>query len=309
MANQRIYQIHGLKVAETAVGGIQAFNTAVSFAQVNASTPDGAAGPEDLDLAGLTATVDLTTTDITKLMTLLQESAGGVTFVCDESGAATDHEFAVAGVVWTGFQLNIPFNADANVRLVGQIKFAEASTAALQLVAKLGQIDVQAADAGTYPQTYPARVWQPSNASFDPTGAPAAIAPLHVQGFTLSGAANVLTDFGDLDAGISVVDIANWGPMQAALTIRDGVVDTVDTAGLVMAGQLVTAIEGALTIDLRGRAAGAADAYTLTLNGLKFHNYTEALGPGLAGWTVNGQTQWRLSDATALTLPTMLAIA
>ena len=285
MPNKRIFQVQGLVSNGVSIGGLASLDFDAAYKDVIQSTPDGAVGAEDVDRAGLRVAASLQCSDVAKMNAVLDSAPGSTSFSGKESGASTWHNYVVQSILWSGMNLSMSKNADGGLGMDGVVRFAD-GTKDLQ-----DAITLAAAEATPPTLTYPARLYRPNTASFDPDGAADAIAPLHVESVNLTVNGNVLEDYGDTDIGQTAVDLAGWNPLQVTLVIRDAS-DPGAEAGDI-ASKIIAAARGALTVALLGRA-GAADK-TLTVNNLVFTgvrashsaDYTEFTLTGSAGWRSN----------------------
>jgi len=293
MANSRIYRVRGLKVGGVAIGGLTSLSIAPSFTGAVESSADGAYGVEDIDVFGLQLAVSLSTTDVTKLEPLMINTTG-LTFECQESGALTGHTVTLTAdaVIWNSFNLNMPYGADAVATLGGFIRMDEGAAAAA-ITAALSEVSgVERAAiylSTTYPQTYPTRRFRPNTFSFLPTSG-VAISPEHVESINLSCTGRIIQDSLDTDGAMSAIDLVDWGMIDCSILFKEATA----TAGDSIATSLIMAAQGALTCNLHGRAAGAADAGTLTLNALKWLSSAQSHGPEYSTYALAGKASWRL---------------
>ncbi len=294
MPNQRIFQAQGLVSNGISIGGLSSIGFDAQYAEVLESVTDGAAGAEDVDVAGLRVAAAMQCSDITKVNALLAAAVDSTTFSGKESGAATYHAYTITNILWNAMNLNLARGADGTLQCNGAIRFAD-GTKKLEDVVALS--DGQAAPS----LTYPARLYRPNTASFDPDGADPAITPLHVMSLGMSLSGGVLQDFGDTDIGHTAVDFTGWAPLRVTMVHRDAVA----VAPGDISAALLDAVKGVLTVALLGRG-GAADQ-TLTINNLKWigssenhqADYTEYTLTGVAGWK-NGATTYLMNSATKL---------
>lgn len=298
MANQRTFLAQGLSLNGVAVGGLASIGFSAAYRSVVESRSDGAIGAEDVDRAGLDVDVAIECTDVTKVNAILDATPGTTTWSGKESGAATWHNFTIGAaspIVITGARLNFAKGADATLSLTGKIRFAASATELDGVIALTGA-------SGAAPSlTYPARLYRPTTASFDPDGAATAIAPLHIESLGLSLDAQVIQDFADADVGHTAVDIVGWGPLRTTMTHRDAKA----VAPSNINAQLLKAVRGVLTVMLLGR--GGAANKTLTINNLLFSGasqrdqteYSEFTLNGSSGWK-NGATVYAINSGTKL---------
>lgn len=295
MANKRVFQVQGLVTNGQEVGGMASLNFDPVYGDVIESTPDGAGGVEDVDRASLGIGASLTCSDVSKMAVLLDSTPGDTTFWGRESGAATYKKYTIGSadgkIVWSGANLSIPKNADGSLTLNGRVRFADA-TKELADVLKL----TAGSDGTGKVQTYPARNYRAYSASFDPDGAGAAIAPLHVESLALALSATVHKDSSDSDIGETAVDLGGWNTLEVTLVHRDASA----VAPGDISGELMAAARGVLTVSLRGR--GGAAAKILTVNNLLWTAAPVTHGPGYAEFTLTGKAGWRKTDGTELSL-------
>lgn len=288
MANKRIFQCQALVSNGIAIGGLANIGFDAAFAEIVESVTDGAAGAEDVDIAGLRVAAAMQCTDVTKVNALLAAAVGNTTFSGHEAGAATYHNYTVRNILWNAMNLNLARGADGSLQCNGALRF-EDGTKKLEDVIQL--TGAQAAPS----LTYPARLYRPNTASFDPDGADPAIAPLHVGSIGLSLSGGVIEDFGDTDVGHTSLDFTGWNALKVTMVHRDSTpVSTGD-----ISASLVAAVKGVLTVQLLGRG-GAADQ-TLTINNLKWHGSSEEHGQGYTDYTLTGTAGWK-NGATTYTM-------
>ena len=303
MANERVFKLRGLEVDAAAVGGLQSLNLTPSFANVVQSTPDGAPGPQTVDLSGAQLALNFASTDWQKSIACIVDNAGVLTFALVHSGAITEHEVTTAGLVFTGLGLNFQRNADAVMTLDGLFRDAGTAASWQELMAEfLARVDVQTASREDFPQTFPARGYRPNNAEFVESTGTAGVNELaipHLQSVSMRVAANVQQDNADDDIGMTAVDIESWGLWDVSLMYRAANLYATTTpwataaAGNVLAARLIGMTDGRLTFDVTGRAGGAANDKTVTLNGVKWTDVAEGMSQGYATYTLNGKAQWR----------------
>ncbi len=291
MPNQRTFLAQGLSANGVAIGGLASIAFSAAYRNVVQSRSDGAIGSEDVDRAGLAVDVAVECTDITKVNALLAAAVGNTTFSGKESGAATWHNYTVPGIVFHGMRINIPKGADATLSLSGKVRFPAAAT-------ELDGILALTAASGSAPTlTYPARLYRPQSASFDPDGAATAIAPIHTESLSLALDAEVIEDFADNDIGHTAVDIVGWRPLQITLTHRDA--KAVSPSHIT--AQLLKAVRGVLTATLQGRGgAGGTPAanQVLTVNNVLWTGANHRDGGEYSEFSLNGSSGWK-AGATA----------
>ena len=251
MANRRVFQAQGLTTNAVAVGGLADVAADAGYTDVIRSTPDGAIGTEDVDRAGLNVDVSMNCTDVSKGNAILAAAVGDTLFYGRESGAATWQKRTLVGVVWHGLDMDLAKVTDGRMSLRGALRFASGTTT-------LGQVIVATGEQTQAPTiTYPARVFRPNTAIFNPgTEIPAK----NLVSVRLSLSGNLLQDYGDDDLGMTAVDIAGWNDLQVTLVHRDAS----EANGEDRAVQLLKAGRGVLTVTLLGR--GGAANKTLTIN-------------------------------------------
>lgn len=287
MANQRTFQVQGLELNGVAIGGLATIQFNATYGNVIESASDGAIGAEDVDRAGLAIGVTISCTDVTKVNAALVAAVGNTIFWGKESGAATYHKYTVPGIVLTGMNLNLSKVVDATLQLTGRVRLADGAKDLDDVLA------LTAADAGAaMVSTYPARLYRPNTASFDPEGADPAIAPIHVESVGLSLAANVLEDFSDTDIGMTAVDIGGWRALQVTLGHRDTKAESPSHIN----AKLMGAARGVLTVVLLGRA-GAANK-TLTANNLLWTGSTQQDRADYSEFTLAGGCGWKAGATT-----------
>lgn len=299
MANRRIFQLQRLTSNGVVIGGAGRLSVELGYRDVIRSRGDGAGGVEDVDRAGLRGTVTLETTDITKLVALMNAVVGDTVFSARESGAATYRNYTMPGIVWTGASLRLPKAEDASMTLTGVIRFSDSTHKMANVIAVAG-----AAVSPTNAHHAPARTYRPHTASFDPNGAAAAIAPLHTQDLSLDLAFRVLEDYADTDVGHTAVDRAEPEPVRVTITHRDAN----PAAPSHLAAALADAVAGVLTVTLLGRGGIASKTLTvrnllwLTMGEQHGQDYTDYSHGGEAAWLLRGSpdTVYTLGGATPL---------
>jgi hypothetical protein len=233
---------------------------------------------------------------VAKINAILDAAPGATTFSGKESGTSTYQDRAVSGIVLNRASLDLSRDADGTLQLDGVVRAADPSDTLATIIGVTG------AQTPGPALTYPARLYRPHAASFDPVGVPAAIAPLHTQSVRLSLDAPVFEDFADDDVSLAAVDRGEWGAPTVSLTHRDA---TPVAPGDKQAA-LLDAVRGVLTVELKGRA-GAADKL-LTINNLLWsggdenhqREYTDFTLNGLCGWRETGPIIYTLNGAPKL---------
>lgn len=291
MPNQRTFMAQGLVLNGVAVGGLARLNFEADYSLLE-STPDGAVGTEDVDRHSLDVNVSIQTTDVAKVNAILAATPGTTTWSGQESGLATWHNYSMANsnvIVITGFSLSASKGADATLDLTGKVRFAQAAHDLDDVIALTGA-------GGAAPTlTYPARLYRPNTASFDPDGAAGAIAPIHLESIALAMAANVLQDSNDADIGMTAVDIAGWRSLSTTLVHRDAKAVSPSNIN----AQLLAAVRGVLTVSLLGR--GGAANKVLTVNNCLWKGAGQSEGPDYTQFTLRGNSGWK-NGATVYTL-------
>jgi hypothetical protein len=296
-----VFNVQGLVTNGISVGGLSTLSFDAAYRDVVRSTSDGALGVEDVDRAGLRVGVSLECTDVAKVNQILAAAASSTTFYAKEAGATTWHKYEIlladAALLWTGMRLRMAKAADAVLSLTGVMRFAD-GTKNID-----NAITLTAAVATAPTLTYPARLYRPNTASFDPDGADPAIAPLHLESLDLSLDAQVIEDYSDTDLGHTAVDIVGWNPLEVSLTHKDASDPGADASD--MTAKILKAVRGVLTATLLGRGGAANKA--LTINNLLFTGarpthraeYSEFGMSGSCGWK-NGATVYALDSGTRL---------
>lgn len=283
MANKRVFLAHRLVSNGVGLGGLANIGLAASYRDIVQSGADGSIGTQDVDRAGLRLAASLECEDVTKIADLLSAAVGNTVFSGRESGAATYHNVTVPGIVWTGARIAARKNADATMTCDGVARFSNPAHTLANMIAVAA-----AAGAPIGSDTYPARLYRPKLASFDPgaAGGGDAIAPLHVESFDFSVRANVIEDYDDSAIGHEAVDIVNWEPPEISLTARD--YTAVNPSDRLAA--LLDAVRGTLTIDFTGRA-GAADQ-TFTCYEVLWTGGDKRQGREYWEYTLTGRASW-----------------
>lgn len=305
MANERLHRLRGLQVGGTPVGGLQRMKFKPSFANVVMSAPNGAVGPQTVDLSAMQLAFNFASTDWTKAVTLMTYTGGAMTFALVESGAVTEHEVTAAGAVFTGLGLTFPRHGDAVMALDGEFRDPDTQTTfATLLEAYLDRLEAQPADRTGFPDTFSTEGYRPNNVEFlESTGTEGnnEITIPHVESVNMSVKAQVNRDNSDDDIGFTAVDIPAWDLWDVSLKFRaGGLYDTTTHAaaaeGNVLAARLISAIDGELTFNVHGRAGGAPNAKSVSLKGVKWIDYDEDLSQEFAVYTLIGKAQWRTTS-------------
>lgn len=334
MANTRLYKVRNLSIGTVDIGGLATITLSPGFTSVIQSAPDGALGPQMIDLSEATSPIQVTFSDVTKGWAAFQVSTGLMSFSQVQSGVTTGHTNRMTGIVWTGIDFSFQRDADATCTLTGLQKDAGTGDATVDTWAELleeWQVRADtvtmsgAPDVTDFVETYPTRLYKPNTALFNVSTAAWGTGDIpiaHLKSVSFSLAGNVISDSADGDLGVTAVDIAWWQAPAITVTFAGADLHDVDSgaagaAGNVLAAYLVSLAEGRLAFDCADRAGGAIDAHTVTLNGVKFTGYREPLGPGYNVYTLNGLGQWRTASNHAggavtpvdLTLSTILAFS
>ena len=297
MANNRVFNVQGLNTNGQAVGGLAALGFDAAYSDIIRSSGDGAIGVEDVDRAGLGVGVSLESTDVMKVNAILAAAVGNTTFSGKESGNTKWQNATVPGIVWHGADVNLGKAADGTLSMRGAVRFADGTTTLADVIRILG------GQTSAPTQTYPARLYRPHGAAFNPG---AAINPVHLESVRLSLSANLLQEYGDDDVGMTAVDIIDWNDLAVTLVYKDAS----QIAASDRSTELMAAGRGVLTVPLLGR--GCMAGKTLTVNNLLWTGVSHQKGREYWLFTMTGSASWRKPDATAYTLngtPTLFSIA
>lgn len=287
--NNRIIQAQGLVTNGVAIGGMSAIGFDAKYVDIIESEPDGAAGSEEVDRAGLSVPVRMACTDVMQAAAILDAAVGVTTFSGKESGQATWHDYTVDNIVWNSMTIAFQKAADAVLSVNGVLRFADGSK-------ELEDVVRVAADAAMAPAlTFPTRLYRPSGASFDPDGADPAIAPLHTRSVQLSLDAPIEAAYGDSDIGHTAVDRKPWKPLRVKLEHSDARVNA-GKPSHVSAEILKGAGRGVLTVALQGRA-GAANK-VLNVKNLLWTEAPEGHSATYSEFAVSGSAGWRTGGGT-----------
>jgi len=286
MANKRVFQAQALTVNGVAVAGLSRISIDASYRDIIRSRPDGAVGVEDVDRTGLVFNVTIECTDVTKVNELLASTPGTLMFYARESGAATYHKYTTAGSICVlhGADLRFAKNADAVMTLRGRL----AVTSGTSDLKDIFVVD-DAEAAGTL--VYPVRLQRPNTASYDPDGAAAAIAPLHLESLDMSIDAVVIDDYADADIAVTACDVVGWNPLRTSLVHKDASMQSGTAPQRDITGEIMNAARGVLTVVLLGR--GGAANKTLTINNLLFNSARPDFGAEYATFTLAGESGWK----------------
>lgn len=292
MANTRTLLVRSLVTNGVTVKGIATLSFTPEFILVANTDVDGIYGVDSVNRSVLKCGVTMTCADITAAIGILNGTLGDTTFEAMQSGASgasiwQQYELDVAAdgaIVWYGMNINVPKEGDASVTLTGEVRFVDGT----RVFSDLFAITVdQAATAAVYASRY----YRAHNFSFDPTGAPTAIALTHVDNLSLALTAPILTDYGDDDVCITAVDRLPFAPLIVTLDHKS----TLVTASQSVNAELMEAIDGILTVDLLGRG-GVADV-VVTVNNVQWVSAPHNESQGFTTYQLVGQASWR--DAAA----------
>lgn len=233
--------------------------------------------------------------DVTKVNQLLTAS-GATTFHAKQAGTVnwTKYTISNAALVATGMRLALSKNADPKLTLSGLVKFNNSTDGLSNIITP----DDSIATAPT--RTSPLRLYRPQSASFDPTGAPPAISPIHVENINLSLDAEVAEDYADTDIAITSVDIKTWNTLRVSMTFRDTTKITGPPVTNI-AAQLADAAVGILTATLLDLSGGANKV--LTVNNLLWTGESHKEGGDFSEFTLNGECGW-IAGATTYKIDT-----
>lgn len=293
MANKRIFDdVQGLTINTIDVGGATAVAVTMDHVHKVDSREDSVQGTSVVSDSGQRVDVDIRTTDVMKMVSLLASTPGAMTCKARESGAATYGLLEVAKAsegVLVMHSANFSCSRDryATLGLRGTVRFASGKTIADVVQYTAAQI------APTIAQ--PSRIWKPTAMAHDGN---TTIAILHAQEASFDINGRVLTDYGDDDVGMTAVDVADYDAITGTITIRDASA----TTGQQTAQQLITNGVGDLSITLSG-VAEVADK-TLLLRNVKFRSYERTGGKDYTSWRVAFAAQWR-DPATPFAIRTL----
>lgn len=298
MANNRTLMVQALVTNGISVGGMSQLEFNTTFRGRSTSAQDDVAvGAEDDDASGQRTTVTCGCTDITKVMSILAATPGATTFATREANASTFRTGSISSIIWNGMTVAITKEGHATLRLDGVLRYPNSTDSIDDLL-------TLSAGQSAPTRTTPVTLLRPHNASFDPDGADPAIAPVHVESINLRMSAQTEEDYGDDDVGMTSVDRLPFGPLEGTIVHKDASLDT----GVDKAAQLLNAVKGVMTVDMRG--TGGRAQQTLTINNLKFRSRREAKGPRhtmytqdfVAAWTKRGSpdVNYTLTGGTPL---------
>jgi len=292
MANRRTFNAQALSCNGVALRGLSRLTFTARYRNVIRSRLDGAAGTQDVNRTGLSVDVSIETSDVTKVLDALAATPGNTTFHVKESGTADWHHYTVTGIVLTGMRMTLNHTAHATMTLTGRVRFAS-GVSTLNNVLSVTSID-------TTPPTlaYPVRLYRPHGLTFTPYGLPT-YGPVHVQSVELSMDAVVHDDFGDLDIGITAVDVPGFNPMQVTVNHRDALIPGTLPSGTIAAAMADEA-HGLLNVTLKESTQDAN--YDLAVENLLWTGMTENESEGYSEFTLNGEAGWRKVDGTTLNL-------
>ena len=257
------------------------------------STPDNAQGIAEVSRSGLRVPFTFDCSDVTKVNQLLANPTGATTFHAKQAGTALWTKYTIGGatpvaaLVATAMRLTLSKNADPKLTISGLVKFNNSTDGLSNIITP----DDSIATAPT--RTSPLRLYRPQSASFDPTGAPPAISPIHVENINLSLDAEVAEDYGDGDIAVTSVDIKTWNTLRVTMTFRDA---TKVTGPMNIAAQLADAAVGILAATLLDLSGGANQV--LTVNNLLWTGESHKEGGDFSEFTLNGECGWIAGAAT-----------
>lgn len=287
MANNRVFLAQGLSTNGQAVGGMASLGFDAAYSDILRSSGDGAVGVEDVDRAGLGVNVSLECTDVMLINAILAANVSNTTFSGKESGNTKWQNATVPGIVYHGADVNLGKAADGTLSMRGAVRFADGTKKLADVIQILG------GQSSAPSQTYPARLYRPHGAAFNPG---VVINPEHLESVRLSLSANLLQDYSDEDVGMTAVDVIDWGDLAVTLVHKDAS----QVAGSDRSTQLMEAARGVLTVSLLGR--GGAAGKTLTVNNLLWTNVSQQRAREYWVFTMTGAASWRKPDSTAYTL-------
>lgn len=283
MANKRLFDdVQGLVVNTIDVGGATSVAVTADHVHKIDSREDSVQGTSVVSDSGQRVDVDIRTTDVMKMVSLLASAPGALNCKARESGAATYGLLEVAPAphgVLVMHSANFSCSRDryAALGVRGTVRFASNAKTFADVVKFTA-----AQTAPTIAQ--PSRLWQPTAMAHD---GDATIAILHATEASFDITGRVLTDYGDDDLGMVAVDVADYDAITGTITIRDASVAT----GQQVAQQLVGNGVGDLSITLEGVAEVATK--TLLLRNVKFRSYERTGGKDYTSWRVPFAAQWR----------------
>ena len=293
MANNRVFQAAALKSGSQGIGGMANLGFDFSYKDILRPPAQGAVGIEDLEVAGLRVGVNLDCGDVLLALALMNQASGGLQWYAKEAGAATYHKYEIlsadAVVVWHALNLKFASNADASLGLQGTLRFASGAKdfADVLKVSSAVTAATRAADL-----VYPIRMYRLGLMTFDPDAVgPASFSPLHFKSLNVSLKGRVLEDYDDDDIGLTSVDVADWGTVEAAIEHLDASKQTGTNPQADMAARLRTAGAGTLTTVIKG-VAGAANK-TFTMRNLKFIGASPTFGADFAKIPMKAESTWR----------------
>ena len=293
MANKRVFQASAVKNGTQGIGGVAQIGLDFSYKDILRSPAQGAVGIEDLETAGLRVGVNLDCGDVLLALALMNLTPSGLQWYGKEAGAATFHKYEIlaadAVIVWHGLNLKFSANADAQLSLNGTLRFAS-GTKDFADVLKVS--DVIAASTRATDVVYPLRMYRLGMMSFDPDAVgPTTFSPLHFKSLNVSLKGRVLEDYDDDDIGLTSVDVADWGPVEASIEHLDASKQTGTNPQADMVAKLRTSGAGTLTTVIKG-VAGAANK-TFTMRNLKFIGASPSFGADYARFSMKAESTWR----------------
>lgn len=288
MANKRTFLVQGLKLNNIDVGGLASLGFSGGFSTVR-GRPDGGFAVEEVSRAGLSVGFNVDCADVQQVNAILAAAKADTLFYSKESGTTTYHKYtlpnAVAWCVLNSMNLSLSSNADGQLSLGGKVSFVDGSKT---LADALTLVAAQAAPT----LVHPLRLAYPNLATFDPTGAPPVISPLHTSAISLSLQGETVESFADADLS-SVVDFVGWGPLQVSWTFQDATV----VSGSHIAAQLLAATYGVLSVPCQ--QLGGQAAKTLTVNNVLWTGVEQRERKEHTEFTMRGEAGWRSAAGTA----------
>jgi hypothetical protein len=290
MASARTLEVQGLTTNGVAVGGLGTLSFTPEYKNEAASAPEGAAGEEDYDVGGLACGVTLDCSDPKKAASILDATPGNTVFSAHESGLTTFHLYTLTGatkgaIVWSGMRMSAAGLNAMRLSMDGRVRFAASDVTLADLLA------VTAGQAKPT-LTYPARLIQPHNFSFNPdAGEPITLADM--AGIELSLAATqVYEEWADNEGACVSVDRGPFQRLMVTITHADATASAPShkNAALLAAGL------GTLTCDLNGAAGGTEQ--TLTVNNLRFRRAPQSERAGYSEFQLSGACGWKKSTTT-----------
>ncbi len=283
MANKRTFLLQGVTLNGVAVGGAASVSFDPAYKDVIRSTPDNAQGIAEVARSGLRVPFTFDCSDVTKVNALLANPTGATTFHAKQAGTAlwTKYTITAAALVATGMRLTLSKNADPKLTISGLVKFTNTGDGLSNVFVP----DHTIAAAPT--RTSPVRLYRPFTASFDPTGAPPPLLPIHVENINLSLDAEVAEDYGDGDIAVTSVDVKTWNTLRVTMTFRGR---SEAATATYIAGAIADAVAGILTAILLDLSGGANQ--TLTVNNVLWTGLGHKESGDFSEFTVSGECGW-----------------